>query len=112
MSVRKIKACRGKADVAEEDLKGWLDKEAADEWATIGALGRNEAWENASDNLLTSDLRKAREIICWLAKGVWPGGRLLGKNKKQVRVADGDQAVKVIKGPDLAQQLTESNYTD
>ncbi len=38
------------------------------------------------DKLLTSSLWKAREVMCWLAKRVWPDGRLLGKIKKQVRM--------------------------
>ncbi len=73
---------------------GWLGNEAA----KVGLLDRNDAWGNAVDKLLTSILRKAREVICWLAKGVRLDGRLLGKIKKQVHVAGGDQVAKVVKG--------------
>ncbi len=40
-TVKKIKAPRQEADIAEEDRMGWLGNEAADEWAKIGARGRN-----------------------------------------------------------------------
>ncbi len=50
-------------DVAADEMRLWLGNEAADKWAKLGALDRNEEWANLAERILTSNLWKAREVI-------------------------------------------------
>ncbi len=72
---------------------GWLGNEAADVLAKTGAVDIAEAWDMLLTKHLTSDLRKARELVRWLAQGVLPDGRLLREIHSQVFKADVDRAV-------------------
>jgi hypothetical protein len=90
MMVKKVKAHRLVADVPEAEMFWWKGNEAADKWAKLGAEDRNEAWGNLVDKILTGNLRKARAVVTWLAEGVWPDGRALGKCKGRCARADFD----------------------
>ena len=88
MYVKKVKAHRAVEDVAADDMRLWTSNEAADKWAKLGSLDRNEEWADLAERILTGNLWKARAVVSWLGKLEWLDGRALGKVKSVVMRAE------------------------
>ncbi len=54
----------------------------------------NASWADAADASTTRQLSKTRRVVLWMAEGVWPNSKALGKvpGKQVAKVAAGKQA--------------------